>query len=1221
MDLSYRKSAFVLRAVWLRLATVCTVIGTIGRDARLQPGAAGGGLLPPERGGGSGGRGPKSTFRVLENSAPHLLDVDGESGLLYTKQRIDREALCQRSAKCQLSLEVFANDQEICMIKVEIQDLNDNAPAFPSDQVDMDISENAAPGTRFPLTSAHDPDAGDNGLRTYLLTRDDYGLFSLDVKSRGDGTKFPELVIQKPLDREEQSHHTLVLTALDGGDPPRSGTVQINVRLIDSNDNSPVFEAASYVVELPENAPLGTAVIDLNATDADEGTNGEVLYSFSGYAPERVRDLFSIDPQSGLIRVKGNLDYEESGLIEIDVQARDLGPNPIPAHCKVTVRLIDRNDNAPTIGFVSVRQGALSEAAPPGTVIALVRVTDRDSGKNGQLQCRVLGGGGGPGAIPFALEENYDNFYTVVTDRPLDREAQDEYNVTIVARDGGSPPLNSTKSFSVRILDENDNPPRFSKSLYVLQVPENNIPGEYLGSVLAQDPDLGQNGTVSYSILPGHVGDVSIYTYVSVNPTNGAIYALRSFNYEQTKHFEFRVLAKDSGSPHRESNATVRVTVLDVNDNAPLIVLPALINDTAELQVPRNAGVGYPVGTVRALDSDFGESGRLTYEIVEGNEEHLFEMDPTSGEIRTLHPYWEELSPVAELVVKVSDHGKPSLSAVAKLIVRALAGPLPEAGEPQVNGEQHRRPHWDLSLPLIVTLSTVSIILLAAMITIAVKCKRENKEIRTYNCRIAEYSHPQLGGGGGSGGGGGGSGSGGGKGKKKKISKNDIMLVPSEGEDSRGPLNVMNVVSSPSLATSPMYFDYQTRLPLSSPRSEVMYLKPASNNLTVPQGHVGCHTSFTGQGTNASEAPPSRMSIIQTDNFPAEPNYMGSRQQFVQSSSTFKDPERASLRDSGHGDSDQADSDQDTNKGSCCDMSVREALKMKTTSTKSQPLEQAFPTLLSFAILTLHTITSRLQSVELLLPEQQGRGQRPIVGICGPARCEEGKFSEQEECVNCTDECRVLGHSDRCWMPQFPAASQAENADYRTNLFVPTVEANVETETYETVNPTGKKTFCTFGKDKREHTILIANVKPYLKAKRALSPLLQEVPSASSSPTKTCIEPCTSTKGPLDGCEVKSGALAEPSSQYLPTDSQYLSPSKQSKDAPPFIASDQMARAFADVHSRVSRDSSEMDSVLEQLDRSTRDLGRESVDAEEVVREIDKLLQDCRGSDPVAVRK
>ncbi|XP_074243746.1 protocadherin-17 isoform X2 [Saimiri boliviensis] len=1154
-----------------------TVIGNIGKDARLQPG-----LPPAERGGG--GRSKSGSYRVLENSAPHLLDVDADSGLLYTKQRIDRESLCRHNAKCQLSLEVFANDKEICMIKVEIQDINDNAPSFPSDQIEMDISENAAPGTRFPLTSAHDPDAGENGLRTYLLTRDDHGLFALDVKSRGDGTKFPELVIQKALDREQQNHHTLVLTALDGGEPPRSATVQINVKVIDSNDNSPVFEAPSYLVELPENAPLGTVVIDLNATDADEGPNGEVLYSFSSYVPDRVRELFSIDPKTGLIRVKGNLDYEENGMLEIDVQARDLGPNPIPAHCKVTVKLIDRNDNAPSIGFVSVRQGALSEAAPPGTVIALVRVTDRDSGKNGQLQCRVLGGGGtggggglgGPGgSVPFKLEENYDNFYTVVTDRPLDRETQDEYNVTIVARDGGSPPLNSTKSFAVKILDENDNPPRFTKGLYVLQVHENNIPGEYLGSVLAQDPDLGQNGTVSYSILPSHIGDVSIYTYVSVNPTNGAIYALRSFNFEQTKSFEFKVLAKDSGAPaHLESNATVRVTVLDVNDNAPVIVLPTLQNDTAELQVPRNAGLGYLVSTVRALDSDFGESGRLTYEIVDGNDDHLFEIDPSSGEIRTLHPFWEDVTPVVELVVKVTDHGKPTLSAVAKLIIRSVSGSLPE-GVPRVNGEQH---HWDMSLPLIVTLSTISIILLAAMITIAVKCKRENKEIRTYNCRIAEYSHPQLGGG---------------KGKKKKINKNDIMLVQSEVEE-RNAMNVMNVVSSPSLATSPMYFDYQTRLPLSSPRSEVMYLKPASNNLTVPQGHAGCHTSFTGQGTNASDTPATRMSIIQTDNFPAEPNYMGSRQQFVQSS-TFKDPERASLRDSGHGDSDQADSDQDTNKGSCCDMSVREALKMKTTSTKSQPLEQAFPTLLSFAILTLHTITSRLQSVDLLPPEP-------------------------EECVNCTDECRVLGHSDRCWMPQFPAANQAENADYRTNLFVPTVEANVETETYETVNPTGKKTFCTFGKDKREHTILIANVKPYLKAKRALSPLLQEVPSASSSPTKACIEPCTSTKGSLDGCEAKPGALAEASSQYLPTDSQYLSPSKQPRD-PPFMASDQMARVFADVHSRASRDSSEMGAVLEQLDHPNRDLGRESVDAEEVVREIDKLLQDCRGNDPVAVRK
>ncbi|XP_069381663.1 protocadherin-17 isoform X3 [Paralichthys olivaceus] len=1032
-----------------------TVIGNIAKDARL-------GLEQT----GQGGQGKKANFRVLENSAPHLIDVDPQSGLLYTKQRIDRETLCKRNPKCQLSMEVFANDKEICMIKIDIQDINDNSPNFPSDQIDIDISENAVPGTRFPLTSAHDPDAGENGLKTYQITRDDYNLFSLEVKSRGDGTKFPELVIQRPLDREERSHHTLILSATDGGEYPRSGTMQINVKVIDSNDNSPVFDQPSYVVEIPENSPPGKVLIDLNATDPDEGNNGQVVYSFSGYAPERIRELFSIDSRTGVIKIQGEIDYEESPVIEIDIQAKDLGPNPIPGHCKVTVKVLDRNDNWPSIGFVSVRQGAISEAAPPGTVIALVRVTDKDSGRNGQLQCRVLGN------VPFKLEENYDNFYTVVTDRPLDREMQDEYNVTIVAKDNGIPPLNSTKSFTVKILDENDNVPRFTKSVYLLQIPENNIPGEYLGSVLAHDPDLGQNGTVYYSIINSNVSGGDVNTYVNVNAANGAIYAVRSFNYEQIKYFDFKVLAKDAGSPHLESNATVRISVLDVNDNIPVIVLPLLLNDTAEIHVPRNVGVGYIVTTVRAVDNDYGESGRLTYEISDGNEEHLFEIDPVTGEVRTAHPFWDDVSPIVELIIRVSDHGKPTLTAAARLIVKASNGRPPD-GLPRTKDNQN----WDMSLPLIVTLSIVSIMLLAAMVTIAIKCKRENKEIRTYNCRIAEYSHPQLG-----------------KGKKKKINKNDIMLVQSEVEE-RDAMNVMNV----------------------------------------------------------------------TDNFPTEPNYMGSRQQFVQSSSTFKDPERASLRDSGHGDSDQADSDQDTNKGSCCDMSAKEALKLKATGVKPPPLEQ------------------------------------------------------DEDCVNCTEECRVLGHSDRCWMPQFPTGgNQAEGIDYRNNMFVPAgMETVPETETYETVNPNGKKTFCTFGKERRDHTILVANVKPYLKAKRALSPLLQEVPSASSSPTKGCstTSPCSSIKSPADGAEGKPPP-ASCSGHYGPPDGQYLSPTKQTRDQgvyPPLPPSDPVAKVLAEARSRISQEATgEMECPMEQMEP---DANRDGMDADQVVRDIDKLLQDCRGSE------
>ncbi|CAL8268190.1 unnamed protein product [Lota lota] len=1007
-----------------------TVIGNIAKDA----------------GYGTQERGKKSNFRVLENSAPHLVDIDPESGLVFTKQRIDRETLCRRSPKCQLSMEVFANDKEICMIKIDIQDINDNSPSFPSDHVNIDISENAAAGTRFPLTIAHDLDFGENGIKTYQVTRDDYNTFSLDLKVRGDGTIYPELVVQRPLDREDQSHHTLLLTAIDGGEYPRSGSMQINVRVTDSNDNSPVFEKSSYVIEIPENSPPGKTLIDLNATDQDDGSNGQVVYSFTGYASERMQDLFSIDPNTGVIKIQGEIDYEENPIIEFDVQAKDLGPNPIPGHCKITVKVLDKNDNWPSISFVSVRQGAISEAAPPESVIALVRVTDKDSGRNGQLQCRVLG------SVPFRLQENNDNFYTLLTDRPLDRELKDEYNVTIVARDNGVPSLNSTKSFAVRILDENDNAPRFTKAAYALQVPENNIPGEYLGSVLAHDPDVGRNGTVSYAVLPSHVGDVSVYTYVSVNPANGAIYASRSFNHEHTKFFEFRVQAKDAGAPHMESAAAVRVSVLDVNDNLPVIVLPPLQNDTAEVAVPRNVGVGYVVTTVKAVDHDHGDSGHLTYEISEGNDERLFEMDPAAGELRTARALWEEVAPVVELVVKVTDHGKPPLFAVAKLIVKANpeaaaaaaagagAGGGAGGGSSSASGEPQP---WDVSLPLIVTLCIVSVMLLAVMAAIAVKSKHRDKETGNYGCRAADYANPPAG-----------------KGKKKRINKSDIMLVQSEMEERDSAVR-MNVVSSPSLITSPICFDYQSPLPLTLPRSEVMYLKTTPNCLTVPR--AACHSSFAGL---SGDAPSNRMSVIQTDNFPSEPNYIGSRQPFVQSS-TFKDAERASLRDSGHGDSDQADSDQDTNKGSHCDTSGREALKMKATAVNSQPLEQ------------------------------------------GPERS-----------AHCTDECRALGHSDRCWMPKLRVASGrlADGAaDDRADPVVPAgVEALLEAELYGTISR--RKTLSTFGKEQaRDGTILVANVKPYLKSQQGatLSPPLQETPlsSASCSPPPP---PLPTSRPPLD---------------------------------------------------------------------------------------------------------
>ncbi|OWK56197.1 Protocadherin-19 [Lonchura striata] len=936
-----------------------TVIANVAKDARDA-----GFVLDPRQ---------PAAFRVVSNSAPHLVDISPGSGLLVTKQKIDRDLLCRQSPKCVISLEVMSSSMEICVIKLEIKDLNDNAPSFPTDQIELEISETASPGTRVPLESAYDPDSGSFGVQSYEITPND--LFGLETKTRGDGSRFAELVVEKSLDRETQSHYSYVITALDGGDPPNFGTVELSIRVIDSNDNNPLFEEPAYTVSVPENAPPGTPVIRLNASDPDEGTNGQVLYSFHSYVSERARELFQIDPQSGLITVSGAIDYEEGHVYELDVQAKDLGPNSIPAHCKVTISVQDANDNPPLINLLSVNSELVevSENAPPGYVIALVRVSDRDSGANGRVQCKLLGN------VPFRLQE-YESFSTILVDGRLDREQRDQYNLTIQARDNGIPSLQATKSFTVKITDENDNHPHFSKPYYQVIVQENNTPGAYLLSVSARDPDLGLNGSVSYQIVPSQVRDMPVFTYVSINPNSGDIYALRSFNHEQTKAFEFKVLAKDGGNPSLQSNATVRVIVLDVNDNTPVITAPPLVNGTAEVYIPRNAGVGYLVTVVKADDYDEGENGRLSYEMVEGDR-GFFEIDQVNGEIRTTRAFGENAKTAYELIVVAHDHGKTSLSASALILI--YLSPALDAQESigSVN----------LSLIFIIALGSIAAILFVTMIFVAVKCKRDNKEIRTYNCRIAEYSygHQKK------------------SSKKKKISKNDIRLVPRDVEET----DKMNVVSCSSLTSSLNYFDYhQQTLPLGCRRSESTFLNVESqNSRNAGSNHIYHHT-FTGQSPQQPDLIINGMPLPETENYSFDSNYVNSRAHLIKSS-TFKDLEGNSLKDSGHEESDQTDSEHDVQRGLYCDTAVNDVLNTSVPSMGSQ-----------------------------------------------------GPEPEQSEGFHCREECRILGHSDRCWMPRGAVPSRAKSPEHGRNVIALSIEASaVDAEPYADCGT--KRTFATFGKE------------------------------------------------------------------------------------------------------------------------------------------------------------
>uniref|UniRef100_A0A4W3JT73 Cadherin domain-containing protein n=1 Tax=Callorhinchus milii TaxID=7868 RepID=A0A4W3JT73_CALMI len=601
--------------------------------------------------------------RLVSDKRKQYLEVKMENGILFVNERIDREQLCGQGSACSLSFEVIVeNPLEMFRVDVEILDINDNSPSFPSSVFPLQIAESMAPGARFPLESAQDPDTGTNAVSTYQISANNH--FSLKVQTRSGGTKVPVLVLDKQLDREQQSVFELVLTAFDGGNPQRSGNAEITISVLDNNDNAPVFDRESYRANLLENSPVGTLVIKVNAADLDEGANGEVKYSFSKRASQHVRELFSLDVNTGEIRIQGDLDFEETNLYELDIQAMDNGAPAMAGHSSVLVALTDVNDNVPKIQLTSV-SSTVREDIVPGTVIAVISVTDEDSAKNGQVNCQI------PKNIPFKLQKSSENQYKLVTSGVLDREKVPVYDICISAWDSGSPPLSTNKTILVSVSDINDNAPRFDQSSYNAYVMENNAPGDSILSVTALDPDLDQNSHVSYSILENYM---SSFPYVSIDSKSGNIYALRSFDYERLKNFQIQVQARDSGSPSLSSSAAVNVIILDQNDNAPAVVSPVTRNGSATVgPVPQSAPAGYLVTKVMATDTDSGQNARLSYQMLKATDPSLFSLGRNSGEIRVSRILLDKDGTKQSLLVLIRDNGQPSLSATLTVIVPIMA--------------------------------------------------------------------------------------------------------------------------------------------------------------------------------------------------------------------------------------------------------------------------------------------------------------------------------------------------------------------------------------------------------------------------------------------------------------------------------------------------------------------------------------------------------------------
>ncbi|KAM5169165.1 protocadherin beta-16-like isoform 10-T10 [Callospermophilus lateralis] len=669
--------------------------------------------------------------RIISQGNKEYLQLKVQTGDLLINEKLDREELCGPTEPCILNFQVLMEKPlEIFQAELKVKDINDHSPVFPEREILLKILENSPLGNVFPLNNALDLDVGSNNVQNYQISPNSH--FRILTYERSNGKKYPQLVLEKELDREEEPELNLTLTALDGGSPPRSGTTTIRILVLDVNDNAPKFSQLIYETQAPENSPLGSLVVKVSAEDADSGVNAEVTYSFFD-ADEDIQTIFQINPFSGEIILKALLDYELVKSHKINIQAIDGGG--LSARCMVLVQVLDTNDNPPEL-IISSLSNYIDENSPE-TVLAVFRAKDRDSGENGKTICYIQDN------LPFRLKPSVENFYILMTEEALDRESRAEYNITITVTDLGTPRLKTEHNITVLVSDVNDNAPAFTQTSYTLLVRENNQPALHIGSISATDRDSGINAQITYSLLPTQDPHLPLASLVSINADNGQLFALRALDFEALQAFEFHVGATDQGSPALSSQALVRVVVLDDNDNPPFVLYPMQNASTpcTEL-VPRAAEQGYLVTKVVAVDGDSGQNAWLSYQLLKATEPGLFGVWAHNGEVRTARLLSERDAARHRLVVLVKDNGEPPLSASVMLHVLLVDGfsqpylPLPEVAPERAQGDL-------LTVYLVIALASVSsLFLFSVLVFVVVRLCRRRRAASLGVCSVPEGHFP-----------------------------------------------------------------------------------------------------------------------------------------------------------------------------------------------------------------------------------------------------------------------------------------------------------------------------------------------------------------------------------------------------------------------------------------------------------------------------------------------
>ena len=666
----------------------------------------------------------KITFNQLQQLTGNsqLFRVSKKTGKLYTMETLDAEVMCKSNEECfqmmDVAIQKGTSTIKILEVKIIIKDVNDHQPEFPIKEVNIEFNEGDRNGMRKSIPNAIDKDVGfSNSLISYELKKYKDEPFKLFVSKKVDETAKLEISLEERLDREKKMSYLIQIVAKDGGSPMKQTVLNVHISVIDINDNAPIFSQKLFNVSIKNEPSETIPIIVMTATDLDSGYNGKITYSFSSKTSKSAKKIFRLNKNTGEIFLQNYLKTGQQLMHKLYVEATDGGSPPLSSVTMVFVKITDQQNNPPLIkvNFASTSKENtvdIPEDIKTGSFIAYVKIIDHDDGPNGEVNCHLH-------HEKFQIQSMGTKKYEVTLKKELDRETEDHHDVVISCQDKGSPPLHSNSKFTLKVMDINDVKPQFTKDTFKFLIDENENSRVTVGYINATDPDLGDGGKLSYSLITNNKHFLPFKI-----STNGLLSAIMSLDHEFQDTYEFQVFVKDNGTPSLNNTVNVIVEVTDKNDNAPYFTFPSV--------KPYNLDVTYyphhtkNITQIKASDSDSQENAFLKYEIIRGNDKQMFSMNQYTGLLGFNRQLSPENAGSYQLDIAVKDSGSPVLSSTTTLFLTLTISNKTSQMLNVIELESEEKVHLNLVIIITAIAVTIAVFITASLSICIIRCNGQS---------------------------------------------------------------------------------------------------------------------------------------------------------------------------------------------------------------------------------------------------------------------------------------------------------------------------------------------------------------------------------------------------------------------------------------------------------------------------------------------------------------